>query len=96
MAVLNSFGAAADLMAAGAIDTGRMLGPPFALDQFPQVLASVRNGEGVKIQVAPGSQPARTLSAPPRARSPPRPAPAPDPAAGVHGRAGRQRLMTPD
>jgi NADPH2:quinone reductase len=55
MAVLNSFGAAADLMAAGAIDTGPLLGPPFALDQFPQALASVRNGEGVKIQVAPGS-----------------------------------------
>jgi 2-desacetyl-2-hydroxyethyl bacteriochlorophyllide A dehydrogenase len=55
MAVLNSFGAAADLMAAGAIDTGPLLGPPFALDQFPEALASVRNGEGVKIQVAPGS-----------------------------------------
>jgi NADPH2:quinone reductase len=55
MAVLNSFGAAADLMAAGAVDTAPMLGPPFALDQFPEALASVRNGEGVKIQVAPGS-----------------------------------------
>jgi len=55
MAVLNSFGAAADLMAAGAVDTGPMLGPPFALDQFPEALASVRNGEGIKIQVAPGS-----------------------------------------
>ena len=54
MAVLNSFGAAADLMAAGAIDTGPLLGPPFALDQFPEALTSVRNGEGVKIQVAPG------------------------------------------
>jgi NADPH2:quinone reductase len=55
MAVLNSFGAAADLMAAGAVDTGPLLGPPFALDQFPAALASVRNGEGIKIQVAPGS-----------------------------------------
>jgi NADPH2:quinone reductase len=55
MAVLNSFGAAADLMAAGAVDTGPMLGPPFALDQFPEALASVRHGEGIKIQVAPGS-----------------------------------------
>jgi len=54
MAVLNSFGAAADLMAAGAIDTGPLLGPPFALDQFPEALTSVRNGEGVKIQVVPG------------------------------------------
>ena len=40
MAVLNRFGAAADLMAAGAVDTGPMLGPPFALDQFPEALAS--------------------------------------------------------
>ena len=55
MAVLNSFGAAADLLAAGAIDTGPMLGPPFPLEQFPEALASVRSGEGIKIQVAPGS-----------------------------------------
>ena len=41
-------------MAAGAIDTGPMLGPPFTLDQFPVALASVRNGEGIKVQVAPG------------------------------------------
>jgi hypothetical protein len=42
-------------MAAGEIDTGPMLGPPFALDQFPGALARVRNGEGIKVQVAPGS-----------------------------------------
>lgn len=55
MAVLNSFGAAADLMVAGVIDTGPLLGSPFALDQFPEALASVRNGKGIKVQVAPGS-----------------------------------------
>src|SRR5437773_89835 len=55
MAVLNSFGAAADLMAAGAVATGPMLGPPFALDQFPDALARVRRGDRIKIQVAPGS-----------------------------------------
>jgi NADPH2:quinone reductase len=55
MAVLNSFGAAAELMAAGAIETAPLLGSPFALSQFPEALASVRNGEGVKVQVAPGS-----------------------------------------
>ena len=43
-------------MAAGAVDTGPMLGPPFLLDQFPEALASVRNGDGIKIQVAPGSK----------------------------------------
>src|SRR2546421_7450386 len=46
MAVLNSFGAAADLMAAGAIDTRPLLGPPFALYQFPEALARARTGEG--------------------------------------------------
>jgi 2-desacetyl-2-hydroxyethyl bacteriochlorophyllide A dehydrogenase len=54
MAVLNSFGAAAGLMAAGVIDTGPLLGPPYPLDQFPEALAAVRDGEGVKIQVRVG------------------------------------------
>jgi 2-desacetyl-2-hydroxyethyl bacteriochlorophyllide A dehydrogenase len=54
MAVLNSFGAAADLMAAGAIDTAPLLGSPFGLARFADALASVRAGEGIKIQVAPG------------------------------------------
>jgi threonine dehydrogenase-like Zn-dependent dehydrogenase len=53
MAVLNSFGAAAELMAAGTISTSPLLGPPFVLDQFAEALASVRRGEGIKIQVAP-------------------------------------------
>jgi NADPH2:quinone reductase len=55
MAVLNSFGAAADLMAAGTIQTSPLLSPPFALDQFPEALASVRRGEGIKLQVAPAA-----------------------------------------
>ena len=55
MAVLNSFGAAADLMAAGAVETGPLLGPPFPLSQFPEALARVRAGEGIKVQVAPGA-----------------------------------------
>jgi 2-desacetyl-2-hydroxyethyl bacteriochlorophyllide A dehydrogenase len=55
MAVLNSFGEAAGLMAAGAIDTVPLLGPLFTLDQFPEALARVRHGEGIKVQVAPGS-----------------------------------------
>jgi threonine dehydrogenase-like Zn-dependent dehydrogenase len=53
MAVLNSFGAAADLMAAGVIDTAPLLGPPFSLAEFPGALASVRGGEGIKVQVEP-------------------------------------------
>jgi 2-desacetyl-2-hydroxyethyl bacteriochlorophyllide A dehydrogenase len=55
MAVLNSFGAATDLIAAGVIDTAPLLGPPFGLAEFPDALASVRAGEGIKIQVVPGS-----------------------------------------
>lgn len=53
MAVLNSFGAAAGLMAAGAIATTPLLGEPFGLAGFPAALASVRAGEGIKVQVAP-------------------------------------------
>jgi hypothetical protein len=41
-------------MAAGAIDTAPLLGPPFSLAGFPEALASVRGGEGIKVQVAPG------------------------------------------
>jgi 2-desacetyl-2-hydroxyethyl bacteriochlorophyllide A dehydrogenase len=55
MAVLDSFGAAAGLMADGAIATGPLLGDPYPLAGFPEALASVRAGEGIKIQVAPGS-----------------------------------------
>ena len=55
MAVLNSFGAAADLMAAGAIDTAPLLSPPVPLAGFPAALASVRAGQGIKVQVAPGA-----------------------------------------
>jgi 2-desacetyl-2-hydroxyethyl bacteriochlorophyllide A dehydrogenase len=55
MAVLNSFDAAAGLMADGAIATGPLLGDPYPLAGFPEALASVRAGEGIKIQVAPGS-----------------------------------------
>jgi 2-desacetyl-2-hydroxyethyl bacteriochlorophyllide A dehydrogenase len=55
MAVLDSFGAAAALMADGAIATGPLLGDPYPLAGFPEALASVRAGEGIKIQVAPGN-----------------------------------------
>lgn len=53
MAVLNSFGAAASLMADGAIDTGPLLSDPYPLEEFAAALAAVRAGEGVKIQVSP-------------------------------------------
>ena len=53
MAVLNSFGAAAGLMAAGVIDTVPLLDQPFSLTEFPEALTSVRAGEGIKAQIAP-------------------------------------------
>jgi len=53
MAVLNSFGPAVELMAAGAIDTQAMLTHDFPLDGFADALENVRRGEGVKSQVLP-------------------------------------------
>ena len=54
MAVLHSFGEAMGLIAGGAIDTAPLLGQPASLDQFPEALARVRSGDGIKVQVAPG------------------------------------------
>jgi 2-desacetyl-2-hydroxyethyl bacteriochlorophyllide A dehydrogenase len=55
MAVLNSFGAAAGLMADGAVKTAPLLADPYPLDRFGDALASVRAGEGIKIQVNPAT-----------------------------------------
>ena len=53
MAVLNSYGPALDLMAAGAIDAQAMLTHDFPLDDFGEALETVRRGDGVKSQVLP-------------------------------------------
>jgi 2-desacetyl-2-hydroxyethyl bacteriochlorophyllide A dehydrogenase len=55
MAVLNSFGPALALVAAGAIDAEAMLTHDFTLDRFDDALATVRGGEGVKSQVLPSA-----------------------------------------
>jgi 2-desacetyl-2-hydroxyethyl bacteriochlorophyllide A dehydrogenase len=52
MAVLNSFGKAVELMAAGAVHTAPLLGSPYPLDRFGDALAAVRAGEGIKVQVS--------------------------------------------
>lgn len=52
MAVLNSYGPALDVLAAGAVDAERMVTHTFTLDQFPEALAVVRSGAGLKVQVA--------------------------------------------
>jgi 2-desacetyl-2-hydroxyethyl bacteriochlorophyllide A dehydrogenase len=52
MAVLNSYGPAIDIIASGAIDTERMVTDTFTLDEFPDAVAYVRSGKGLKVQVA--------------------------------------------
>src|SRR5918996_5466109 len=52
MAVLNSYGPAIDILNSGAIDTERMVTDTFPIDQFPEALARVRGGQGLKVQVA--------------------------------------------
>src|SRR5687768_11274193 len=52
MAVLNSYGPAIDILSSGAIDTERMVTDTFPIDQFPEALARVRGGQGLKVQVA--------------------------------------------
>lgn len=52
MAVLNSYGPALDVLAAGAVDADRMVTHTFSLEEFPQALETVRKGSGLKVQVA--------------------------------------------
>lgn len=52
MAVLNSFGAAVDLLASGAVETAPLLTDALPLEEFPQALGMMRAGAGVKIQIA--------------------------------------------
>jgi len=52
MAVLNSYGPAIVILASGAIDTERMVTDTFPIDHFPEALARVRGGQGLKVQVA--------------------------------------------
>jgi threonine dehydrogenase-like Zn-dependent dehydrogenase len=52
MAVLNSYGPAIDILNSGAIDTERMVSDTYTLEQFPDAVAHVRAGKGLKVQVA--------------------------------------------
>ncbi|QRP45244.1 zinc-dependent alcohol dehydrogenase family protein [Amycolatopsis sp. FDAARGOS 1241] len=54
MAVLNSYGKALDLVANGFIDTGALITDTLPLEQYPEALAKMRSGSGLKIQVLPG------------------------------------------
>lgn len=53
MAVLNSYGAALNLVASRAIDTAPLLTDALPLEQFPEALALMRSGSGLKVQVLP-------------------------------------------
>ncbi len=55
MAVLNSYGPAIDIIAAGAIDTEKMVTHTLPIDQFPEAVELVRRGEGLKVQIAPSA-----------------------------------------
>jgi 2-desacetyl-2-hydroxyethyl bacteriochlorophyllide A dehydrogenase len=54
MAVLNSYGAALDLVATGAINTDALLTDTLPLSRYPDALALMRSGAGLKVQVLPG------------------------------------------
>ncbi|KFZ82654.1 alcohol dehydrogenase [Amycolatopsis sp. MJM2582] len=56
MAVMNSFGAALDLVADGAVDTAALLTDSLPLEQYPDALALMRSGAGLKVQVIPGGE----------------------------------------
>ncbi|WP_017616543.1 zinc-dependent alcohol dehydrogenase family protein [Nocardiopsis salina] len=53
MAVLHSFGAAVDLIASGTVETAPLLTDAVPLEKFPEALAMMRAGTGVKVQVVP-------------------------------------------
>jgi threonine dehydrogenase-like Zn-dependent dehydrogenase len=50
---LHSFGRAVELMARGVIDAATIISHHFALDQYPEALATFRAGTGRKLQVCP-------------------------------------------
>jgi 2-desacetyl-2-hydroxyethyl bacteriochlorophyllide A dehydrogenase len=51
MAVLNSYGPAIDILAAGAVDAEKMVTHSFELPRFDEALGVVRSGAGLKVQV---------------------------------------------
>lgn len=53
MAVLHSYGPAIAVIAAGGVDTRKMVTHTFPLERFDEAVALVRAGEGLKIQIDP-------------------------------------------
>ncbi len=55
MAVLNSYGPAIDVIAAGAVDTEKMVTHTLPLDRFHDAVELFRQGAGLKIQIDPSA-----------------------------------------
>lgn len=53
MALLNNYGPAIDVIAAGGIDTKKMVTHTFPIEAFAEALSTVRAGIGLKVQIAP-------------------------------------------
>ena len=53
MAVLNSYGAALNLVESGQVDVASLPGEPYALADFAAAFDAVRSGKGTKTQIAP-------------------------------------------
>lgn len=53
MAVLNSYGPAVSVLAAGAVDGKQMVTHSFPIEDFDEAVATVRKGSGLKVQIAP-------------------------------------------
>ena len=53
MAVLHSYGPAIELLATGAIDAQKMVTHTLPIEAFPEAVALMRSGQGLKIQIDP-------------------------------------------
>ncbi|HEX3781256.1 MAG TPA: zinc-dependent alcohol dehydrogenase family protein [Pseudonocardiaceae bacterium] len=56
MAVLNSYGAALNLVASGAVQTEPLLTDALPLSEYPKALELMRSGAGLKVQVLPNAE----------------------------------------
>ena len=55
MAVLNSYGRAVEMFAAGALRADRMVSHAYCLDDYPDAIEQFRAGRGRKVQIRPQS-----------------------------------------
>jgi hypothetical protein len=53
MAIAYSYGAAIDVLLAGAVETGKMVTHTLPLERFAEAVELVRRGEGLKVHIDP-------------------------------------------